>query len=109
MTPKWSDVNPLSLIGRESVWRRTRRVRRGCAFIRLRPIIPSLLPARSGLSLIGMFSEIIELRGHIVDSLIPPKVLDQILAGGSSFEIEKVRIGRQRTDPSYARIIVSAA
>jgi lysine-ketoglutarate reductase/saccharopine dehydrogenase-like protein (TIGR00300 family) len=56
-----------------------------------------------------MFSEQIELRGHIIDSLILPKVLDEILAHGGAFNIQEVRIGRQRTDPSYARIEISAA
>jgi hypothetical protein len=31
-----------------------------------------------------MFSETIELRGHIIDSLILPKVLDQILTHGAN-------------------------
>lgn len=56
-----------------------------------------------------MFSEQIELRGHIIDSLILPKVLDEILARGASFKIQEIRIGRERTDPSYARIEISAA
>jgi lysine-ketoglutarate reductase/saccharopine dehydrogenase-like protein (TIGR00300 family) len=56
-----------------------------------------------------MFSEEIELRGHIIDSFILPKVLDEILAHGGTFKIREVRIGQQRTDPSYARIEVSAA
>ncbi len=56
-----------------------------------------------------MFSQQIELRGHIIDSLILPKVLDEILTNGGSFTIHEFRIGRQRTDPSYARINVAGA
>jgi lysine-ketoglutarate reductase/saccharopine dehydrogenase-like protein (TIGR00300 family) len=56
-----------------------------------------------------MFSEQIELRGHIIDSFTLPKVLDEILANGGTFKICEVRIGQQRTDTSYARIEVSAA
>lgn len=52
------------------------------------------------------FSEQIELRGHIIDSLILPKVLDEILTGGGTFTIREVKIGRQRHDPSYACIDV---
>jgi lysine-ketoglutarate reductase/saccharopine dehydrogenase-like protein (TIGR00300 family) len=55
-----------------------------------------------------MFSEQVELRGHIIDSLILPKVLDEILTSGGSFTIREVRIGKQRHDPSYARIDVFA-
>jgi lysine-ketoglutarate reductase/saccharopine dehydrogenase-like protein (TIGR00300 family) len=54
-----------------------------------------------------MFSETIELRGHIIDSLILPKVLDQILTHGGNFKITEVQIGRKRADQSFARIEVS--
>ncbi len=53
-----------------------------------------------------MFSEQIELRGHIIDSLILPKVLDEILTNGGSFTIHEIKIGKQRHDPSYACIDV---
>ena len=56
-----------------------------------------------------MFSEQIELHGHIIDSLILPKVLDEILTGGGSFTIREIKIGRQRHDPSHACIDVFGA
>ena len=55
-----------------------------------------------------MFSETIELRGHIIDSLILPKVLDQILTRGANFKIAEIKIGQNRADQSFARIEVSA-
>src|SRR6266498_4765454 len=55
-----------------------------------------------------MFSETIELRGHIIDSLILPKVLDQILTHGANFKITEIDIGKKRADQSFARIEVSA-
>src|SRR6202022_1767711 len=55
-----------------------------------------------------MFSETIELRGHIIDSLILPKVLDQILTRGANFKIGEIKIGKKRADQSFARIEVSA-
>src|SRR5438270_4106588 len=55
-----------------------------------------------------MFSETIELRGHIIDSLILPKVLDQILTHGGNFKIADINIGEKRIDQSFARIEVSA-
>ena len=54
-----------------------------------------------------MFSETIELRGHIIDSLILPKVLDQILTHGAHFKIGEITIGQKRADQSFARIEVS--
>src|SRR6266576_5316843 len=55
-----------------------------------------------------MASETIELRGHIIDSLILPKVLDQILTRGANFKISEIKIGQKRADQSFARIEVSA-
>jgi lysine-ketoglutarate reductase/saccharopine dehydrogenase-like protein (TIGR00300 family) len=53
--------------------------------------------------------EEIELQGHIIDSLILPKVLDEIAQYGGSFEVKEFRVGQNRTDPSYARLEVRAA
>src|SRR6187397_3605253 len=52
--------------------------------------------------------ERVELAGHIIDSLLLPKVLDFITAAGGAFRIEKITIGHDRRDPSYALIEVSA-
>src|ERR1700722_16957489 len=52
--------------------------------------------------------EEIEVRGHIVDSLLLPKILDRILLMGGTFEIRECKIGVHRTDPSYARIAIDA-
>jgi lysine-ketoglutarate reductase/saccharopine dehydrogenase-like protein (TIGR00300 family) len=51
----------------------------------------------------------VELRGHIIDSLILPKVLDAITSGGGSFRIKHIAIGQARQDPSQAVIEVQAA
>ena len=56
-----------------------------------------------------MPSETVELRGHIIDSLILPKVLDEILTRGGTFKIGEIKIGQNRVDQSYAKIEVSAA
>ncbi|MBA3882492.1 MAG: TIGR00300 family protein [Chthoniobacterales bacterium] len=56
-----------------------------------------------------MFSETVELRGHIIDSLILPKVLDEILTRGAGFKIAEIKVGQNRVDQSYARIEVSAS
>src|SRR4051795_2967620 len=53
--------------------------------------------------------EEVEVRGHIVDSLLLPKILDRILQMGGTFEIRECRIGARRVDPSHARIAVRAA
>jgi lysine-ketoglutarate reductase/saccharopine dehydrogenase-like protein (TIGR00300 family) len=52
--------------------------------------------------------EDVEVRGHIIDSLILPKVLDGITAAGGRFLIKDIAVGQDRTDPSFARIEVRA-
>jgi lysine-ketoglutarate reductase/saccharopine dehydrogenase-like protein (TIGR00300 family) len=53
--------------------------------------------------------EEVEVRGHIIDSLLLPKILDRILQMGGTFEIARCTIGARRVDPSYARITIHAA
>lgn len=55
-----------------------------------------------------MAAEVIKLRGHIIDSLILPKVLDEIMDLSGTFEILDIRIGKRKTDPSSARLRVQA-
>jgi len=54
-------------------------------------------------------SEIVELEGHIIDSLTFAKVLDLILAAGADYQTIDVAIGRTNADTSTARIEVTAA
>ena len=53
-------------------------------------------------------TEDVEVRGHIIDSLLLPKILDTIMAAGGSFRIKQIAIGQARTDPSFALIEVQA-
>ena len=52
--------------------------------------------------------EDIEVRGHIIDSLLLPKILDVITTGGGSFSIDEIAVGQSRHDSSYARVRISA-
>ena len=52
--------------------------------------------------------EEVEVRGHIIDSLILPQILDVITAGGGTFQIKRITIGQGRNDPSYALLEVRA-
>lgn len=54
------------------------------------------------------FSEPVELSGHIIDSLLLPKVLDTITAAGGQFTIESIVVGQGRSDPSRALINIRA-
>ncbi len=52
--------------------------------------------------------EDVEVRGHVIDSLILPKILDCISANGGAFRIKDIAIGQARSDPTYALIEVRA-
>jgi len=54
------------------------------------------------------FTEDVELAGHIIDSLLLPKVLDEITGLGGDYLSQEIRIGHNRRDPSYVRLTVSA-
>ncbi len=56
-----------------------------------------------------LHTEEVEIRGHIVDSLILPKILDEIIQRNAEFEFREISIGHHRADPSFARLAISAA
>jgi lysine-ketoglutarate reductase/saccharopine dehydrogenase-like protein (TIGR00300 family) len=53
-------------------------------------------------------TEVVELRGHIIDSLILPRVLDEIVEAGVDYTIAAFEIGKGHDDPSFARIELRA-
>jgi lysine-ketoglutarate reductase/saccharopine dehydrogenase-like protein (TIGR00300 family) len=54
------------------------------------------------------FVEEIELQGHIIDSLLLPKVLDEILTRGGTYVLKEIKLGKRQIDPSYTRIEIKA-
>jgi len=52
-------------------------------------------------------SEEVQLRGHIIDSLMLPKALDAVMDLGGEFEILEIQVGRKKDEPSYARIKIT--
>jgi lysine-ketoglutarate reductase/saccharopine dehydrogenase-like protein (TIGR00300 family) len=55
-----------------------------------------------------MASEVVEVEGHIIDSLTLAKVLDVIVAAGADYRIVDVEIGKSSTDFSRAQLEVIA-
>ncbi len=51
---------------------------------------------------------VVQIFGHIIDSLLLPKVLDMIVNLGAEFEILEIQIGHRRSDRSHAKIQVEA-
>ncbi len=54
-------------------------------------------------------SAIVTLEGHLIDSLMLPRVFDEIIETGSTYEIVDLTIGVKHEDPSFARIKVTAS
>jgi lysine-ketoglutarate reductase/saccharopine dehydrogenase-like protein (TIGR00300 family) len=54
-------------------------------------------------------TQTVEVRGHIVDSLLLAKILDTIVDAGADYEIEEFQLGKTNRDTSYARIRISGA
>ncbi|MEM4244157.1 MAG: hypothetical protein QXP44_05115, partial [Candidatus Bathyarchaeia archaeon] len=48
----------------------------------------------------------IEVEGHLIDSMILTRIWDRIIELGGDFETLEFRVGKHKTDTSYARILV---
>jgi len=51
-------------------------------------------------------SETVEVRGHLIDSGVLSRVLDDIQEYGGDYSIDKFEVGKTPTDESYARLTV---
>jgi len=56
-----------------------------------------------------LYEQRIELRGHIVDSLILPQLMDGIMDLGGNYEVEEFHLGRHKTEPTYCRMRIIAS
>ncbi|MHB2018161.1 MAG: ornithine cyclodeaminase, nickel-pincer nucleotide-dependent [Candidatus Xenobia bacterium] len=54
------------------------------------------------------FEEIVEVKGHLIDSGVMSKVLDTVIRHGANYEIQQFDVGRTTQDSSLARVRVSA-
>ncbi len=54
------------------------------------------------------FSREIEVRGHLIDSMILTKIFDIIMDLKGEFQVLEIKIGKRKKDPSYAKILVQA-
>jgi len=55
------------------------------------------------------FSEEIVLTGHIIDSMILPRVFDTVMDLGGNFHVEEIRVGRHKDEVSFTRMRVYAS
>jgi len=52
--------------------------------------------------------EVVEAEGHLIDSHRMENIFDKVVEYNSRFEVEKFRIGRTNSEPSYLRLRVVA-
>lgn len=52
------------------------------------------------------FQEEVEVRGHLIDSMILTRIMDRIMDLKGEFEVVEFRVGKRKTDYSYAKLIV---
>ncbi len=55
------------------------------------------------------YSETVEISGHLMDSGVLAKVLDDVLDYGGDYVISRIKLGREHDDESSATIVISAA
>jgi len=52
------------------------------------------------------FSREIEVRGHLIDSLVLTKIFDSVMDLNGKFEVLDIEVGKKKTDESYAKLLV---
>jgi lysine-ketoglutarate reductase/saccharopine dehydrogenase-like protein (TIGR00300 family) len=50
------------------------------------------------------FSSEVEVRGHLIDSMILTRIFDLIMDLGGEFEVLDMQVGKKKKDPSYAKL-----
>jgi lysine-ketoglutarate reductase/saccharopine dehydrogenase-like protein (TIGR00300 family) len=55
-----------------------------------------------------LFHESVETRGHLLDSGILARVLDDVLEYGGDYRVDRLDLGREHEDESYARLTIGA-
>ena len=48
----------------------------------------------------------IEVKGHLIDSMILTKIFDNVMDLDGKFEVTKIKVGKLKTDESFAKIKV---
>ncbi len=52
------------------------------------------------------FQHIIEVKGHLIDSMILTKIFDIIMDLQGEFQVQKFSVGKKKKDESYAKLLI---
>ncbi|BBE42495.1 TIGR00300 family protein [Conexivisphaera calida] len=55
-----------------------------------------------------MYSQEVEVRGHLIDSMILSKIFDAIMDMGNEFEVLEFNVGKRKDEHSFVRLLVKA-
>ena len=58
------------------------------------------------ITLADRFEQEIEVRGHLIDSMILTRIFDSVMDLQGDFQVLEFTIGKKKGDPSYARLLV---
>ena len=56
--------------------------------------------------MIGKYEQEIEVKGHLIDSMILTKIFDKVMDLKGDFQVLEFSVGKKKGDPSYARLLV---
>lgn len=54
----------------------------------------------------GKYEQEIEVRGHLIDSMILTKIFDHVMDLKGDFQVLEFTVGKRKKDPSYARLLL---
>ncbi|MDE1762734.1 MAG: TIGR00300 family protein [Thaumarchaeota archaeon] len=54
------------------------------------------------------FQHIVEVRGHLIDSMILTKIFDVVMDLQGEFHVQKFSVGKKKKDESYAKLLIQA-
>jgi lysine-ketoglutarate reductase/saccharopine dehydrogenase-like protein (TIGR00300 family) len=54
------------------------------------------------------FEHEIEVRGHLIDSMILTKIFDNIMDLNGEFQVQEFKVGKRKKDESYAKLLIQA-
>ncbi|MGI0009893.1 MAG: TIGR00300 family protein, partial [Nitrosopumilaceae archaeon] len=52
------------------------------------------------------FEHEIEVRGHLIDSMILTKIFDVIMDLNGEFQVQEFKVGKKKKDESYAKLLI---
>jgi hypothetical protein len=52
------------------------------------------------------FQHVIEVKGHLIDSMILTKIFDIIMDLQGEFQVQKFTVGKRKKDESYAKLLI---